>query len=139
MTLQTELDTLRRGLDIAQNRTPGVWPFERKVLLNNWAEVATPELVRRLLSGYDNCEEFGSVVHGIAARSTSTATKDVTELAKDYVENLEAEVARLSRSIKDHQIAESVNELTVVARQYGHTQQLRERIAQVVRKLVRGV
>jgi hypothetical protein len=40
--------------------------------------------------------------------------------------------------IKDHQIAQAVNELTAIAREYGHSQQLRDRISRVVVRLVRG-
>ena len=36
--------------------------------------------------------------------------------------------------MKDHEIREFVNELTVVAKKYGQTQQLREQILAVVNK-----
>ncbi len=38
--------------------------------------------------------------------------------------------------MKDHEIRELVNKLTDVAREYGQTQQLRERIARVVKDAV---
>lgn len=42
--------------------------------------------------------------------------------------------------LKDHQIAELVNELTVVAKEYANTQQLRERISgTVLRALKPGI
>lgn len=34
--------------------------------------------------------------------------------------------------MKDHEIAKLVNDLTAVAREYGQTQQLRDRISQLV-------
>lgn len=37
--------------------------------------------------------------------------------------------------MKDHEIAELVNRLTHIAREYGQTQQLRERIAHEIRPL----
>lgn len=41
--------------------------------------------------------------------------------------------------MKDHEIAQFVNQLTEVARTYGHTQQLRDRISEVVhRRLEHG-
>jgi hypothetical protein len=39
---------------------------------------------------------------------------------------------------KDHQIAQTVNALATVAREYGDTQQLRERIAQIIVPLLKG-
>ncbi|MCY1206582.1 hypothetical protein D9M72_181550 [compost metagenome] len=42
------------------------------------------------------------------------------------------------RPLKDHQIAKLVNDLRDVAKEYGQTQQLRERIAEVVRTALGG-
>jgi hypothetical protein len=40
--------------------------------------------------------------------------------------------------LKDHQIAQTVNALTTIAREYGGTEQLRERIAQVIVPILKG-
>ena len=40
--------------------------------------------------------------------------------------------------LKDHQIAQTVNALTIIAREYGQTQQLRERIAQAIVPILKG-
>ena len=39
---------------------------------------------------------------------------------------------------RDHQVAQAVTALTAIAREYGQTQQLRERIAEIVRPMLVG-
>jgi len=46
--------------------------------------------------------------------------------------------AALEPPLQDHQIAQTVNALTAIAKEYGHTQQLRERIAHVVVPILKG-
>lgn len=43
-----------------------------------------------------------------------------------------------SKTLKDHEIAQLVNDLTKIARDYAHTQQLRERISMRVNAALRG-
>jgi hypothetical protein len=44
----------------------------------------------------------------------------------------------VSEQLKDHQITQTVNALTAIARDYGHAQQLRERIAQIIVPILKG-
>jgi hypothetical protein len=49
-----------------------------------------------------------------------------------------ATTSKLGADMKDHEIAQTVNQLRDIAREYGQTQQLRERIAAVVVPLLSG-
>jgi hypothetical protein len=44
----------------------------------------------------------------------------------------------VNEQLKDHQIAQTVNALTAIARDYGQTQQLRDRIANIIVPILKG-
>ena len=50
----------------------------------------------------------------------------------------EGQPANPTTSLKDHQIAQTVNALATLARDYGQTQQLRERISQLIVPILKG-
>lgn len=142
--LQQTLD-LKRAIDVMQsdNHSSDAWPFERELLVKNWAQIATPQLLNRLLISDSNCTAFGEAIHSAAYALGIPVGADVTKQVPVMVRQLVEEVNTLRKEkqmpppIKDHEIAIAVNEITSIARSYAHTQQLRERIAQVVRKAVR--
>lgn len=79
---------------------------------------------------------FNDAVHGRRAK-----TEKPSRYFPGYQNGFSAGLAKRAEqlaTVKDHQIAQAVNELTEIARRYHDTQQLRDRISKVVLDLWHG-